>query len=310
MTRLSPKRRVALTATPMGGVLRQLAGVFSWVGAGWLMSGGPDLLQTEDLSIHGLTLYMDRFRAALKVRTREDPEVQAELAQHYVVVRRDVALSLPDDLLRFYLSQVRNVWEWWKRNEGEARARRGLWRLAKASTFPERYGWTGPNPVLEAVVNIAQPGDVVFVKYKDFGVRLASRLGAAFVHGGIPIKRRMRLIAEFRQNPDERILVGTYGTIAEGYDIPEAKRVILAEPSWDAIEVIQATGRLTRPGRTTPEVEQIVVYALGTAAHYAFQLVDLKLKNIRALASGLDQPERKPSHQDMLTALVAQANLL
>ncbi len=309
LSRLSPTKRVALTATPMGGVLRQLRGVFSWVGAGWLMAGAPDLLQGEDLSIQGLPLFVEKFRSALKVRTREDPEVQSDIAATYRVVRRDVPITLPDDLLRFYLAQVRNVWEWWRLDDSEARARRGLWRLVKASTYPERYGWTGPNPVMAAVVAEALPGDVIFVKYKDFGRHLASLLGAHFVHGGVPLKRRMRIIHAFRQSPDSQILVGTYGTIAEGYDLPEAKRVILAEPSWDAIEVIQATGRLTRPGRTSPEVEQVVVYAVGTAAHYAFQLVEVKLKNIRALQAGADQPERKPSHKEMLTALVARANM-
>lgn len=306
MDRLSPPRRYALTATPTGGSMRQLTGVMRWLGISAYL---PRLLQlyqdSRGIGLERARELRQELAPVVKVRTREDPEVLASIGQAYPVRLVTILLPPTPDYWQFYLLQVRNVRQWWLQNPTEARARRGLWRLLRASVDPQALGYAGRNAVLEAVAQAVRPGDLIFVDHKDIGARLANTLHAPFVHGGLPLGKRLKLVEAFRKGQHEA-LVATYGVLSEGYDIPEAGRVVVAEPTFDAVAMIQVAGRLQRPGRADPEVPVYRFAIEDTAAHYAILLADAKLATLAALKSATDYPGFVPEHGVLLHRFLAR----
>lgn len=305
MQSLSPPRRYALTATPTGGSLRQLAGVLEWIGASAYLPRTLELYQDpRGIGLSQGRMLREALAPVLKVRQRNDPKVLVAIGEAYPPVSHTMLVPPTEELWRFYLLQVRNVDRWWQKQQGEARARRGLWRLLRASTYPESLGFTGPNPLWGAFASTLQEGDLVFVSHKDFGAKLAQELKVPFVHGGIPLQRRLQRVQAFRAG-EYPMLVATFGTLAEGYDIPEAKRVVVAEPIFDAIAMIQAIGRLQRPGRKMPVVPVVRIALQDSAAHYALVLTDAKLATLEAIKRGEDLDRAWPTHGHMLYELLA-----
>jgi hypothetical protein len=87
--------------------------------------------------------------------------------------------------------------------------------------------------------------------------------GVARIDGSTPDSTRQRVIKEFREYPNVRVFLGQIGACGTGMDGLQyaAHECIIAEPSWNSDENVQAIGRLSRLGQTRPVQARFIALA-------------------------------------------------
>ncbi|MEM1873311.1 MAG: DEAD/DEAH box helicase, partial [Acidilobaceae archaeon] len=86
---------------------------------------------------------------------------------------------------------------------------------------------------------------IVFTQFKSQAERIAEKLGALLLHGGLSDEERSRVLAKFKSAKSGVLVVTTVGD--EGLDIPDASVGILVSGTGSRRQFIQRLGRLLRP---------------------------------------------------------------
>lgn len=125
--------------------------------------------------------------------------------------------------------------------------------------------------VVNWLLNELQAGNdkvVVFAYHRDVLNTLRdglAPLGVCYIDGSTSQKRRAEQIDWFQGNPEKRVFLGQIIACKEGIDLTAATRVVLVEPSWTAMDNVQAAHRVCRlTQRAAGCVAQFVSLA-GTA---------------------------------------------
>jgi SNF2 family DNA or RNA helicase len=100
----------------------------------------------------------------------------------------------------------------------------------------------------------------------------------AFIHGGIPITRRGKVIDTLRQTEGACCLVANIDCVSTGIDLTFASTAVLAELVWEPRDLVQFEARLHRFGQVNPVLVQYTV-ARGTGDELIMQAVINKLDN-------------------------------
>jgi SNF2 family DNA or RNA helicase len=101
-----------------------------------------------------------------------------------------------------------------------------------------------------------------------------------FVHGGIPIPRRSKIIDELRRSEGACCLVANIDCASTGIDLTFAGVVVMGELVWEPRDLVQFEARVHRFGASTsePVIVQYVI-ARGTGDELVLQAVINKLDN-------------------------------
>lgn len=87
-------------------------------------------------------------------------------------------------------------------------------------------------------------------------VKIAQAIGEAFdypvITGAENPGERMKIIEDFNQNPETRLLSATIGAAGTGYNITGARHVVMIELPWTPGEFDQAIARVNRLGHQGP----------------------------------------------------------
>jgi SWI/SNF-related matrix-associated actin-dependent regulator 1 of chromatin subfamily A len=99
-----------------------------------------------------------------------------------------------------------------------------------------------------------------------------------FVHGGIPIPRRSKIIDELRRTEGPCCLVANIDCASTGIDLTFASVVVMAELVWEPRDLAQFEARSHRFGQEATVLVQYVI-ARGTGDELILQAVISKLDN-------------------------------
>jgi len=128
---------------------------------------------------------------------------------------------------------------------------------------------------------------VIFVGFHETMHHLAEDLrdyGCSYIVGGQSQEQRDNQIGAFQTN-ENRICICMIQAGGVGVSLHDVRgthpRVALINPSWSAVEVKQALGRIHRAGGT--KALQIFVLAAGTIEEKMYRAIKRKLGNISAL---------------------------
>jgi SNF2 family DNA or RNA helicase len=167
-----------------------------------------------------------------------------------------------------------------------------LLRLVQVASNPAMidqayYAVPGKLPILEGLLYEAvDAGEkaIVWTSFTENADTLARHLeplGAAIVHGGLPMTAREAALSAFKTDPDCRILVATPGAAKEGLTLTVANHAIFYDRSFSLDDYLQAQDRIHRISQEKPcYVRNLVaretidewVDALLAAKHLAAQL--------------------------------------
>jgi len=138
-----------------------------------------------------------------------------------------------------------------------------------------------------------QVSPVVFVNFEDTMASLQKRLAAygdeiGVIKGGQSAKERERHIEEFQDNK-RRIMLVNLAAGNAGISLHDLKggfpRHSIVSPSYSAINLVQALGRIHRAEGKSPCLQKIV-FAAGTIEERCCQKVQAKLDNLDILNDG------------------------
>jgi SWI/SNF-related matrix-associated actin-dependent regulator 1 of chromatin subfamily A len=100
----------------------------------------------------------------------------------------------------------------------------------------------------------------------------------SFIHGGVPLPRRGKIIDELRQTEGPCCLVANIDCASTGIDLTFASVGVMAELVWEPRDLVQFEARAHRFGQTESVLWQYVV-ARGTGDELILQAVINKLDN-------------------------------
>jgi len=138
---------------------------------------------------------------------------------------------------------------------------------------------------------------------------LAETAPTQFIHGGIPLTRRQKIINELARTEGACCLVANIDATSTGVDLTFAGVVVLAELVWEPRDLVQFEARVHRFGasETEPVLVQYVI-ARGTGDELILQAVINKLDNFLDLVetdSGDGLKEALKGKDDGLSRLAA-----
>ncbi len=270
LRRLSARRKLAMTGTPIENRLDELWAIMDIVNPGLL--GSRERFQrtlARPIEAQGSSQALERLRAMVQPfilrRPKDSPEVELELPA-ITVTKEYCPLTLEQASL--YRATVDR---WMPRIEEHERSfgRRGavlamLSQLKQVCNHPEMVLATG-RPLdgrsgkLERLVELleAMPADdkaLVFTQYPGFdrlvpylGRRLGREIG--FFHGGLPARQRDELVAAFSHPDGPSVLVISIRAGGRGLNLPAANHVFHFDRWWNPAVEQQATDRAYRFGQ-------------------------------------------------------------
>jgi superfamily II DNA/RNA helicase len=107
------------------------------------------------------------------------------------------------------------------------------------------------------------------------------RIGYVSLHGGIPTRRRGKLISRFRDDPQVKVFLSTDAG-GVGLNLQAASAVINIEPPWNPARLEQRIGRVHRMGQSRP-VLAVHLLTEGSIEERVWETIRLK----KALFTGL-----------------------
>jgi hypothetical protein len=90
------------------------------------------------------------------------------------------------------------------------------------------------------------------------------------------------------QDNKSRICLCTYGAGGLGLDLHDLQgrpRISILNPTWSAVQMVQALGRIHRAGALSPAVQKLI-YAAGTVEEDVAKRVEASLNNLSLLQDG------------------------
>ena len=133
---------------------------------------------------------------------------------------------------------------------------------------------------------------VIAVNFNDSITALVKALGksrkVATIHGGQSSEEREVNIQEFQSNKVHVIVINLRagGVGVSLHDLHGRPRTAIISPSWSAVDLKQALGRVWRAGGMSGSVQHIL-YARGTVEERVATLLQSKLDRLTVFNDGL-----------------------
>ena len=96
----------------------------------------------------------------------------------------------------------------------------------------------------------------------------------------------------FFQRNESRFCICTYGAGGLGLDLHDLNgrpRISILNPTWSAVQMVQALGRIHRAGALSPAIQKLI-YAAGTVEEDVAKRVEASLNNLSLLQDGQLSP--------------------
>jgi superfamily II DNA or RNA helicase len=274
--RLNARHRVALTGTPVENRLAELWSIMDVLNPGIL--GTAERFRTRyaiPVERHGDTDAAERLRRTTRPyllrRVKTDPTIvddlpeKIEITQHYRLTREQASLyrTIVDDMLE-------------KIEDSDGIQRRGnvlaaMTKLKQVCNHPAQLLHDG-SPVgrrsgkvvrlEEILTEVLAEGDraLCFTQFTEFGHLLVPHLSGrldtdvAFLHGGLPRRRREELVRRFQDGPTgpnggPQVLLLSLKAGGTGLTLTAATHVLHLDRWWNPAVEEQATDRAFRIGQ-------------------------------------------------------------
>nr|AHE14868.1 putative helicase [uncultured bacterium] len=303
---LKSAARVALTGTPVENRLSELWSIMNFV--------NPGLLGT-------FSRFRDRFAGPVERSRDEDAARRLRRITAPFLLRRlksDVASELPEKQESIVACTLTQEQESLYRQAvlsalagglGSGMARRGrilklLTALKQICNHPAQYlGETGSLAgrsgklarATEMLSEVVESGGraLVFTQYRVMGDLLVDHLGKTlelaeipFLHGGLPLSRREKMVARFQEAPDgPPVLVISLRAGGFGLNLTRATTVLHYDRWWNPAVEDQATDRAHRIGQRA----RVHVYKLVTGGTLEERIEELLVRK-RRLADAVVSP--------------------
>ena len=294
----------ALTGTPLENRLSELWAIMDATNRG-LMGGrntftrrfvGPVEVRHDGDAAARLRRLVSPF---IMRRTKDDPEVAKDLPDK---IERTVICSLTTEQAELYKTTTDKALA--KLTEADGIGRRGsilalLTGLKQITNHPAQYlkedgpivGRSGKMGMLREIVEaVVDAGDamLIFTQFTRMGDLLSEQLEedlglrVPFLHGGLTLNQRDRMVSEFQQRVGSPVLLISTRAGGTGLNLTAATHVVHYDRWWNPAVEDQATDRAHRIGQDrTVEVHKLVT--AGTLEERIAEMLDRK----RALADAV-----------------------
>jgi SNF2 family DNA or RNA helicase len=121
-------------------------------------------------------------------------------------------------------------------------------------------------------------------------------------HGRIPSKQRDPILQEFKENPDRKVLLMSYGAGAVGLNLQFCRYVFLYDRWWNPAIEDQAINRAHRIGAAGSVTITRMIMA-GTIEQRIHEILEAKRELFREILSDGDSPSRRGLSKDEIFGL-------
>jgi SNF2-related domain/SNF2 Helicase protein/Helicase conserved C-terminal domain len=292
---ISAPARIALTGTPVENRLSELWAILDWTTPGLL---GHLEAFTRRIA-RPVELYRDadataRFAALVRPfllrRRKTDPGIAPELPSK---TQTDQIAALTAEQVTLYEAMVRETMQAIATAEGIERAGlvfKLLTGLKQICNHPAQYlkqsgplpGRSGKLDLFDELTDAIVAGGesmLVFTQYTQMARLLQQHLdargiGSLFLHGGVPVRRRDEMVAQF-QAGDVPVFLLSLKAGGTGLTLTRATHVLHYDRWWNPAVEDQATDRAYRIGQDRPvQVHRLI--AEGTLEDKIAALLDKK----------------------------------
>ncbi len=126
---------------------------------------------------------------------------------------------------------------------------------------------------------------VIFTYHRESAFFFGERYAAPVIVGGVSMEKRDEVIQQFQTQADPRVLVASLDAAGAGIDLFAASNCVFFEMDWLPTTHTQATGRLDRPGQTSPVTAWWMV-GRGTVEERIFELLTEREAVVAATTQG------------------------
>ena len=118
--------------------------------------------------------------------------------------------------------------------------------------------------------------------------------------GAVTPTKRQKVISDFQNQDQHRVLFASLGSSAEGVTLTAACRMIIAEPYWNRAKVLQMSDRIHRIGQG----REVKVYSMFLEDTIEKKILDLVEKKAESVAIILDCKKISGSAESWLNRVV------
>jgi superfamily II DNA or RNA helicase len=264
--------RVALTGTPVENRLSELWAILDWTTPGLLGHLEPFTrrvaVPVERYRDAGATArFAALIRPFLLRRRKTDPGIAPELPRK---TETDQFVPLTAEQVTLYEAMVRETMEAIATKEGIERAGlvfKLLTGLKQICNHPAQYlkqpgplaGRSGKLAAFDELTDVILAGGesmLVFTQYTQMATLLQQHLdargiGSLFLHGGVPVRRREEMVAQF-QAGEVPVFLLSLKAGGTGLTLTRATHVLHYDRWWNPAVEDQATDRAYRIGQDRP----------------------------------------------------------
>jgi superfamily II DNA or RNA helicase len=287
--------RIALTGTPVENRLSDLWAILDWT--------TPGLLGHLEAFTRRVAVPVERYRDAdatarfaalvrpfLLRRRKSDPGIAPELPRK---TETDLFVPLTAEQVTLYEAMVRETLEAIETRQGIERAGlvfKLLTALKQICNHPAQYlkqagpldGRSGKLAAFDELTDVILAGGesmLVFTQYTQMATLLQQHLdargiGSEFLHGGVPVPRREKMVARF-QAAEVPVFLLSLKAGGTGLTLTRATHVLHYDRWWNPAVEDQATDRAYRIGQNHPvQVHRLI--AEGTLEDRIAALLETK----------------------------------
>lgn len=291
---IARKRSWALTGTPVENSTEDLVGIFEFLSPGLL---SPDMKPQKigrTVADYVLRRTKDRVLSDLPPKILRDAEVELtpEQRETYDLAEKAGVLRLTqmEDAVT-----IQHVFEL-------------VIRLKQICNFDPATGASAKMERLEAdLEEIAGSGRkaIIFSQWvatlEEIGRRL-EHYGPLYYHGRTPVRERDHVIRRFRENPEHRILLMSYGAGSVGLNLQFVNYVFLFDRWWNPAVEDQAINRAHRIGAAGPVIVTRFL-TVDTIEQRINVVLEQKRELFETIFSGAVEPKKLTLTQEEIFGL-------
>ena len=287
-------RSWALTGTPVENSTDDLVGIFEFLSPGFLSPDMKPQKMGRTVADYVLRRTKDRVLSDLPPKILRDAEVEltAEQRETYDLAERAGVLRLTE------LGEavtIQHVFEL-------------VIRLKQICNFDPATGASAKMERLEAdLEEIAGSGRkaIVFSQWvatlEEIGHRL-ERYSPLYFHGRTPVRQRDDVIRRFRENPEHRVLLMSYGAGSVGLNLQFVNYVFLFDRWWNPAVEDQAINRAHRIGAAGPVIVTRFL-TVNTIEQRINTVLEQKRELFETIFSGTVEPKKLALTQEEIFGL-------